>query len=388
MTTNFGATTPAGTVTVKGTNITIFDTTQTALAGVTTTGTASITSGGAVSQSAGLSVAGNLTVTATAGAVDFTTGAFTNNFGSIGVTSGGAVTITEASPTQLTTVSATGTLVVSSTGSIVASGAVTATGNATFTATSGDAAGSRHGIISLDAVGSAFTGVTLSGGTVTIRDSSGTLDLAAAADSQVNDQLTVNASGNVTATNDILGGAIVSITAVNSVGVDQDVTLSGAANEFTSLAFVANDVTITNSVATGGTSLEASTISGNYSLTSANAVSELGTLAITGNLTIAAGTTSITIDSGNSTIDGLVDLVGDDITVSVASGLALNRITAAGDLSLTADGDITDDGTILTLGAVNVLIDAGATHSVILDEATRAFTGSSVVYVGVIVILM
>lgn len=182
----------SGEINLVGSDIALTNNTTTKLGAITATGGLSVTSTGAVSRNTAaatnLSVTDQATIIATGQTIDLTTtGAGTNNFGSIGVT-GAAVTITEASATKLETSVVTGNLSVTSSGDVTDNGTLTVTGTTTITA------GTNN--INLDSSASQFTG---SIAVVSAKDVAVTNNLATKlGDMTLTGSLTITSNGNIT----------------------------------------------------------------------------------------------------------------------------------------------------------------------------------------------
>lgn len=304
----------------------------TVLDGISTPGDFTLTSQGAVTQTAGISVGGDAVIIADTdltGAADRNiTLTGTNDFGTL-TFKGADVSITEASPTVLSpnvlvSSTAAGTLTIVSGGSITADGIVTATGTTDLTA---GAAGTE--VIDLNNAGNQFGELKLQGGVVTIRDTDaatllGTTDVGS---------LTLTASGPVTRGGNLIVDDLLTI---NASGQNVDLTTGAFTNQLTQISITANSVTLTDNNA-NGTAIVFLNVAGDFTLTSTGDVTgDTVDITIAGVTTITA-TGDIVIDP---TFGGAVNLTGDDIELIADGGLTLGNITATGDVTITATGNV------------------------------------------------
>ncbi|MDP8216252.1 MAG: filamentous hemagglutinin N-terminal domain-containing protein, partial [Candidatus Kaelpia imicola] len=121
---------------------------------------------------------------------------------------------------------------------------------------------------------------------------------------------------------------------------------------------------------TGATS--AVSITANGVITQTSAVTVNG-----GGVTFAAGAANdITLSNANNDFIGAVAVTtGDDVTLRDVNAIILGASTISGNLAVTSSGNITDNGSALSVTGTTTLI-PGAGNSIILDTAGNNFTGA------------
>ena len=146
----------------------------------------------------------------------------------------------------------------------------------------------------------------------------------------------------------------------------QDVTLDDVSNDFADIGLTANNVTLVDA---SGVALNASTLGGDLTVTAG------GTVTDNGALDIGSGTTSLTLSSGDVTLDdnndfGTITTTGAGaITVNDINNVILGNNTATS-LTVTATNGVTDSGSQMIAGATSIT----ATDSVVLDDASNNFS--------------
>jgi len=354
------ATSTFGALTLKGADITLTDNdAATVLATVTATGDVTLTTAGAVTQTGTATVGGLLQITTSSD--DVTLGTTANNFGSVSILGSGAVVIKENSDTNLSTIGAT-SLTVTSTGAITDSGDLTVSGITDLTAANGET-------ITLDQLATALSGrINLSGSDIAVTNNT-TTELG-----------TVTASGDLS----ITSASTVSRTAATALSVVGTATIiatgqtinltTTGTNNFGTIAVTGTTVTITEASATD---LGTSVVNGVLIVTSGGAVTDSGDLTFSGaTITINAGASAINLNSTVSTLTGQLNLTGTNIAVTTNSAANLGNIAAAGTLTITASGAITD-ATGTTMSATGaVVFDAKGIFAITLDEPATSRTGA------------
>ena len=309
--------------------------------------------------------------------------------GTISATSGSSgIFINNQTGVDLANINTTGAFALTTNGPITQSGAAAVTGTATV------AAGAANDI-TLNHSGNTFGTVAItSGNNVTLRDSTA-LSLGT---STVSGALDVRANGNLTQS----GALNVTGSSTFGVGAGNNVTLSTAANNFSSVAVTnANNVTLRDSNAL---ILGASTVSGNLSLTTGGALSQTGAVSVVGTttLTATAPATDILLASQANNFGGLLSFGGTranfrdvqlrnvsaSATIPSFAGLTNLRnltlvfdtapitlpaitLAAGGNLALSAGGAITDNGNLIVPGTTTL---AAGLNNIALDNANN-FTG-------------
>lgn len=357
-------------------------------------GSLTLKSGGAIVQAAGTSIVMGTSATTNIIAAGQTVnlGNSGNTFRIINISSAGAITInngtndlTFASVTAsslgftagnttitgsaltIATSNVTGTLGVNSSGA-VAGGGLTVSGATTIAAGSnnvnlatannfgglvtvtGAAVSINNGTNNLTiASDSSYTSIDMTGADVILSSTMDTLSLAA-----------ISASGNLSvssAVGDIIQtGAIIASgsgkTAMFSAG-SGSIVLNNAANSFNKLSLIADGDAV---VYGGGMSLGAITAD-NLTINTSGVVAQAasGTLIIAGNvlLTAPSGGAISLINAGNTI--GSVGFSGTNFAVNAASNLTLANSNVTGNLSVYADGAITQSGAIVGGAVVGVV---------------------------------
>lgn len=177
-------------------------------------------------------------------------------------------------------------------------------------------------------------------------DDFSTLRIAAAANAVINDVNTLtlgasNVSGNFTlTTGDVLtSDQALSVGGLFAVDVGgTDLALTSAANDFGVLAVQAHDAMVVDS---DDLTLGASTLSGDLTVASGGAVTDLGPISVAGTLGVDAQGNAVVLDQAGNAIVGAVSAANvSDLTLVNATDLLLADITLAGSLDLQATGDI------------------------------------------------
>jgi filamentous hemagglutinin family protein len=311
---------------------------------------------GNITDNGAWAVGGNATFTTSAADADITLDT-TSVTGSVGLNTNGAggdATFTSSSAVDLAASTVGGALdVTATTGNITDSGAVSVGGDAIFITSAADAD------ITLDTTsvtGSVGLNTNGAGGDATFTSSSA-VDLAA---STIGGALNVTAGGAITDSGTL---AVTGNTTLNAGA--NNITLDDAGNTFGTLALAGNDVSIAENAATD---LGASTVSGALSIASQGAITDSGTLAVTGNTTLNAGTNNITLDDAGNTF-GTLALTGNDVSITENAATDLGASTVTGALSITSQGAITDSGAV-TVGGTSTFTSTQNNADITLDQVS------------------
>ena len=348
-----------GTLEVTGSDVTVVDSNGIVLGTSTVTGELDVTAGGAVTNSGALVVTGTASIDADTN--DITLNNVSNNFGTLELT-GSDVTVVDSNDIDLGASTVTGELDVMARGAVTNSGALSVTGTASIDASTND--------ITLGNMSNNFGMLEVTGRNVTVVDSNGIV----LGTSTVTGNLDVTAGGAVT------NSGALSVTGTASIDADtNDITLDNVSNNFGTLEVTGRNVTVVDS---NGIVLGTSTVTGELDVTAGGAVTDSGTLLVTGTASIDAGTDDITLGNVSNNFSTL-ELRGNDVTVVDSDGIVLGTSTVASNLSVTAGGAVTDSGTLNVMGTTNV--NAGA-NAITLDDAGNDFntvllTGSDVTVV-------
>lgn len=189
----------------------------------------------------------------------------------------------------------------------------------------------------------------------------------------VTNDLTVTAGGNITQT----GNISVAGTASFNAGV-HDITL-GNANSFDAgnLSLTGVTVTVTENSASNLAGVNATT----FFLTSSGAITDSGSVIVSGVSTLDAGTNDITLDTATNNFGTVVTSNTANLTLVDVSGIDLGATTLSGALSVTAGGAITNSGILTVPGTASFVTqkDGGADITITTDpilHSDNLFTGS------------
>jgi filamentous hemagglutinin family protein len=335
-----------------------------------TASTATLTTGGALTQSGAITVTGATTLMAGAGNNITLTNAGNNFTGAVSVISGNNVSLRDANALVLGTSTVSGTLALTTGGALTQSGALNVTGATSITATAantnillGTQANNFGGALSFAGTLGNFRDVSIrnvnAGATVpafagltALRNLTLTYNNASVALPALS--LTAGGSLNVTAGGAITdsGNLIVPGTTTLAAGIN-NITLDNA-NNFTGAVSVTNG----NNVALNDINalvLGPSTVSGALSLTTAGAVTQTGTLTVTGNTTLAVGAANnITLNDAANDFSVVGITSGNTVSMTDVNALTINASTVSGNFAANA-GDLTIGGAVAsTSGNLNL----------------------------------
>lgn len=361
-------------------NVTLtFNAAAMVLPSVSLTGNLSATATGAITQTG--SIAGTALIAKTlntAGAAITLTNAG-NDFTSIDLrarnvgdtaNAPGIISYTDATGFDIATIGTTSSLNLISSGAITQSGALTITGTTTITA------GSSNNITLTNAANN-FTNLAInSGGDVNITDVNA-INLNA---STLSGNFTLNTNGTITQSG-VLAVNGAGKTATFSAGAANNITLTNANNDFTSLAIASgNDVSITD---VNAINLAASTIAGNFILNTSGAITQSGALAVNGagktaTFTASAGN-NITLTNPNNDFTNLAIVSGNDVSITDVSAINLAASTISGNFALSTNGDVTQSGALLVNGLGKTATFLVGSHTITLTNAGNDFTNLAIV---------
>ena len=357
------------------------------IASLNSGGAVSLTSSGAITQTGSILNNGQTISLAASLTNDITLTNTSNDFGTISVTSGNNVSLNDVSAFTLNAVTESqvaGDLTLETAGGVaLALPAITLGSGDNLTVTSSGAVTDTGSLV---IPGS--TTISASGLDVTLNDASnnfGTIGVTGANISIIDTDAVDLASSVVSGTFDVTsGGAITdsgtlaitgASTFTNSGGTDEAITLDDSANAFTGSVTFATDsgsaVTIVDTTALDLVALSAASLN----VTAGGAVTDSGTLAITGATTISASGQDITLSEAASTF-GTISLTGANVAVTEAAATDLGASTVSGTFGVTSTGAITDSGTLAITGASTFTNSGGTDEAITLDDSANAFTGS------------
>lgn len=360
-------------------NVTLQDSTALDLQALTVGGDLTVTAG-ALTQSGALIVGGASSFTAATGQSVVLNEAG-NAFGdtvSFAASGGGNlqdVTLRDSTALDMQALTITGNLTLTSGASITQSGALSVLGASSFTAAAGQS-------VILNEAGNAFTGLMsfASGGpgnllNVTARDSTA-LDLQALA---IAGNLTINAAA-------ISQSGALSVAGASSftAGAGESIVLSNAGNALAGAVSFASsgagnlqDVTLQNATAID---LQALTLNGNLSVTTAGTIAQSGALIVGGTSAFTAGAgQAVLLNNAGNSFAGAVSFASSGpgnlqhVTVRDSTALDLQALALNGNLGVTAGGSITQSGALIVGGTSSFTAAAG--QSILLNNAGNSFAG-------------
>lgn len=185
-------------------------------------------------------------------------------------------------------------------------------------------------------------------------------------------------AGDIVATNDITTSAASTFTVANG----NSITLSGTNNQFTgSVAFNAsagtvNNVTFANNNAVD---LQATTLSGDLTVTAAGDITQSGVLTVGTNSSFSAGANAITLNNAANNFSGDVILQNtgaNDVAITDQNALSFGSSSIGSGALTVIAGSIAQTGPIIqqaSAGATSFTANAG---TLTLDDAANDFTGT------------
>ncbi|MBA3661158.1 MAG: filamentous hemagglutinin N-terminal domain-containing protein [Gammaproteobacteria bacterium] len=336
---------------ISGNVVSLRDVNALVLAALTTAGSLTVQTGGALTQSGVITSPGTTTLIAGVNNIVLTNA---NNFGTVAVTSGDNVSLTDTNALILGASTISGTLNVVTNGALTQTGALAVTGLTTLTAGAANS-------ITLSNASNDFSSLSIiSGNVVSLRDVNA-LVLAALTTAG---SLTVQTGGALTQS-----GVITSPGTTTLIAGVADITLTNATNNFATVAVTSgNNVALTD---TNALILGASTISGTLDVITNGALTQSGTLAITGLTTLAAGlANNITLNTATNNFSTVKVVSGNVVNLRDANALILDAI-AANSLTVQTAGALTQSGVISVPGTTTLI--AGATNNITLTNAANDF---------------
>lgn len=120
---------------------------------------------------------------------------------------------------------------------------------------------------------------------------------------------------------------------------------------------------------------------GDLSITTTGAVTDSGTIDVTGKASINAGSGSIVLNSPNSTYADLISLVGSNVEIKNVDvgGTKLKTVTASGTLNVTSTaGDIVDDASGKLTVTGTAILDATTSNDINLTASNGSAYGTLV----------
>ncbi len=272
------------------------------------------------------------------------------------VNSANNVVLSDANALNLGASTVSGALNVTTGGPIGQSGALSVTGATTLSAGSGD--------ITLNNPANNFSTLAISSGNnVTLVDSNA-LDLGG---STISGALNIATSGPLTQS----GPLTVIGTTTLAAGAGNDITLNNPANNFSSAAVASgNNVTLSD---INGLNLGASTVSGTLNITTGGALTQSGSLAVTGVTTLATGSgNDITLNNVANDFSSVTVTSANNVNLADANTLDLGASTVSGTLNVTTNGALTQSGALTVAGTTTLV--AGSGNDITLTNASNDFS--------------
>ncbi|MFK7817889.1 MAG: hypothetical protein AB8G99_04180, partial [Planctomycetaceae bacterium] len=346
-------------------NVSISDSTSLNLAPLSLSGNLTVTAAG-VTDSGVLTIDGTASVTSTGGANDVVLDA-NNDFAKLSVTSGRHVTVNDANSIEIGPSSVGGNLTVTAVGDITECGAIGVIGDSSFTVGDGNS-------IDLDDNTHTLTGSVAFASTGTLVnvavDDSTSINLTAMT---VTGTLTILSGGDITESGALVVAGDASFTSSNTGTIDLDANT----HTFSSgLVFAASSGTLANVAVTDSTAIDLAAMTLTGSLTvSAAGITDAGVLTVAGStsLTSTGVANNIVLDEP-SDFSSLSLTSANNASVVDSNDIQLTASSAVGDLTVSADGSITESGVLLVTG--NSVFSAGDGSSIDLDNNTHTFSGT------------
>jgi|GEM_PF-1565338 len=363
-------------ITFDATDVVLGETDTMTLTGNSDVDNLTILNGGATQQAgSSLDVSGLLTVNAAAADIVFTQAA--NLLGTLALTANNAA-VTSNSAISLNSSAISNDLTISSNGNITQTGAISVGNLASFDAGSAD--------VTLDNAGNDFNSLSFTAANARADDSNA-VDLST---SNLSGNLVVNAAGGMTDSG--LGVNVAGVATFNAGS--SDIVLDGPNNNFNSVALTAANAAVTdqnalevdNSTIGGALSLIADSVlfDGivNTSDLTVNTTGDItdgsnGQLNVAGLSFLNSGPGSMALDNNGHQFAQL-RLLGNSATVADSvSGIEFAGSSSVNQLSVTANGDITQaSGSGLTVSG-QTTIDAGS-HNIVLASNLNDFSDVTV----------
>src|ERR1041385_1270346 len=151
-----------------------------------------------------------------------------------------------------------------------------------------------------------------------------------------------------------------------SAGGANNITLSKADDFVGPVSIVsAKDVSLND---INALSLGASTISGNLTVTANGAVSDSGNVTVAGATSLAAGAANnITLSKADDFVGPVSIVSAKDVSLNDINALSLGASTISGNLTVTANGVVSDSGNVKVAGATSLA--AGAANNITFSQA-------------------
>lgn len=326
-----------GTVMASAGNVTLNDVNSLVLGASTVGGALDVTTNGAITQNGALNVSGPTTLTAGQDN-NITLTHSGNQFSSVGVLSGRNVALRDANALDLALSTIAGTLAVTTAGAITQSGALEVAEKTTLTA------GATNNITLNDSANNFSEISIVSGYTVSIE----------------NAPSLVLGSSKVDALRVVLHGPDSGLSQSGAVVVAdgalleaaQGIELLNAGNIFPILAVVSDGDVLLRTM--GAIEVDGADVVGDLNLTAGGAITQSDVISVGGMATLATNASaSITLDTTN-VLNEVAVTSAKNVTIANAGALVLGASNIAGDLDVTAGGDLTQSGALVVAGTLTI----------------------------------
>ncbi|MGY8733487.1 MAG: beta strand repeat-containing protein, partial [Pirellulales bacterium] len=353
-----------GVVSTAGYDVKLWTADTMNLGAATVTGDYTVYAGTTITDSGAQIITGDTTLKTHAASSQITLDHASNSFGGSFNTVGGiGYSVNDTSSDGIVVIGRTlvGNVTVTASGPVTQSGALVVGGLTSITATG-------KNITLTDTSNDFQQAVKLVGANVEIVDTN-SIDLGAS---------TVTGIYKVTASGNVIDSGTQEITGVTTIaaGSGNDITLNTSTNNFAAAVKIisGNNIEIIDE---DTIDLGDSTVSGAYEITAGGAVTDSGTLEISGITTIEAGSSNnITLNSSTNNFAAAVKITsGNDVAITDEDTIDLGNSTVSGTYAITASaGNITDSG-ILAITSNSTFTTNGNGAGIKLDAINR-FTGT------------
>ena len=370
-----------GAVSINARNVIINDIDDIVLGHLNITGSLTVIGGGNITLAAGgaVVVAGLTTLTATQ-AINL--GGTGNNFNGLAITQAQSALITDLSGLNLAGVNVGGNFSLSAAGDITDSGATAVGGGLVVAAGAGS--------VTLDAGLRATGNASISGGAISLGQTTAGGDLSVTAGGAVllasgaADLLSVAGNFVLSAGGAVSDTGAVQISGTTTVNASaQAVTLDSVRNDFTGTLSLtagsasltdANSLSLSATVAgtlalnTGSALSLGTTFAADLSMTAGGVLTDTGALTVSGTTTLSLGGADATLDHAGNNLGTLVVSSARHLSLTDSSGLVLGGSALGGDLALRLGGALTQAASAdLTVGG-STSITTHSGQSITLDN--------------------
>ena len=332
-------------------NATVIDVNNIDLGASNVRGDLTIRAGGTITDSGAVVVGGTTTLNTTG---DITLDNAANNFDQVNISDGNDVQLVDVNDIDLGTSNVGGDLTVRAGGDITDSGAVVVAGTTTLN-TAGD--------ITLDHANNNFNQVNISDATDVQLVDVNNIDLGI---SNVRGDLTVRAGGTITDSGAVV---VAGTTTLNTAG---DITLDNANNNFDQVNI--SDATDVQLVDVNNIDLGTSNVRGDLTVRAGGTITDSGAVVVAGTTTLNT-TGDITLDSAANNFDQVNISDGNDVQLVDVNNIDLGTSNVGGDLTVRADGTITDSGVVVVAGTTTL----NTAGDITLDSAANNFNRVDIV---------